>query len=380
MSLTGMSQRCWEHDYCAPSFYMLTIVTEPRRMCLSEVGEIQGIRGIREQGAAPDTGPAAPDTGPAAPDTEPGAPDTEPGAADAGGLLTLSPMGEVVQEVWRRTSRVYPGVEACECVAMPDHFHGILWVKERQERHLGHMVKAFKRVSTRECRSKGLLLPPNPSKGLLLPPNPSKGVLLPGSVPAAAPAGASTLWQEGFQDTILLRKGQLAVMSRYIADNPRRLALKRAHPELFTVVSDLPVTPERSCPAIGNRFLLDRPVKRQVQVSRRISQEALADQKAELLYAAEHGAVLVSPCISPGEKEIARAALDAGLPLVVLLENGFSPLYKPPGKYFDACVAGHLLMLAPFPYHREKRTITRDQCLDLNDWAKTVADTMPFDD
>ncbi|MFZ4397200.1 MAG: hypothetical protein ACOYOU_16415 [Kiritimatiellia bacterium] len=46
---------------------------------------------------------------------------------------------------------------------------------------------------------------------------------------------------------------------------------------------------------------------------------------------AEHGAVLVSPCISPGEKEIARAALEAGRPLIVLLENGFAPLYKPRG-------------------------------------------------
>jgi hypothetical protein len=375
VSLTGMNQRCWEHDYCAPSFYMLTLVTEPRRACLSVVG------GIRGPGAAPGT--------------EPGA---APGAG-AGGLLTLLPMGEVVQEVWRRTTSVYPGVEACECVAMPDHFHGILWVKERQKRHMGHMVKAFKRVCTQECRSKGLLLPPNSSKGLLLPPNSSKGLLLPGPVPAAAPpglgpaglglagpgaarpsAGASSLWQEGFQDTILLRRGQLKTMSRYIADNPRRLAMKRANPELFTVVATQPVAGGRSCPAIGNLFLLDRPVKRQVQISRRVSPEALADKKAELLYAAEHGAVLVSPCISPGEKEIARAALEAGLPLVVLLENGFSPLYKPPGKYFDACSAGHLLMLAPFPYHREKRTITRDQCLALNDWAETIAGETPFDD
>lgn len=45
--------------------------------------------------------------------------------------------------------------------------------------------------------------------------------------------------------------------------------------------------------------------------------------------------MLVSPCISPGEKQIAHAALDAGHPLIVLVENGFRPHYKPPGKYFD---------------------------------------------
>ena len=338
MSQTGMMQRCWEHDYCAPSFYMVTIVTQPRRRCLSKV------------------------------------------AAGQDALLTLSPIGEAVQEVWERTTEAYRGrVEAGACVVMPDHFHGILWVKERLERPMGHVVKAFKRVCVGECRSKGLLLQPN-----------SKGLLLPCSVVAAAPAGASraapagtsrpasshsTLWQEGFQDTILLRRGQLKTMATYIADNPRRLAAKRANPELFTVVSTQPVAGGRTCPAIGNRFLLERPMKRQVQISRRISPEALAAKKAEWLYAAEHGTVLVSPCISPGEKEIARAALEAGLPLIVLVENGFSPLYKPPGRYFDACAAGALLMLAPFPYHRERRTITREQCLTLNAWAKAITET-----
>jgi REP element-mobilizing transposase RayT len=324
MSQTGMKQRCWEHDYCAPSFYMLTIVTEPRRSCLSSL--------------APGAGTAL---------------CTEPNDS-----LKISPIGAIVQDAWRRTSTIYPGVEACECVVMPDHFHGLLWVKEKQERHMGHIVKAFKLVSTRECRSKGLLLARDQA----------------GLVKGAAPAACSqSLWQEGFQDSILLRRGQLKAMSNYIADNPRRLAAKRANPELFTVVATQHVGEGRSCPAIGNRFLLDHPLKRQVQISRSISPEALAEKKAELLYAAEHGTVLVSPCISPGEKEIARAALDAGLPLIVLMANGFAPLYKPPGRYFDACAAAHLLMLAPFPYQREKQTITREQCLALNEWAEAAA-------
>ncbi|MDP6490619.1 MAG: hypothetical protein QGH42_10385 [Kiritimatiellia bacterium] len=344
MSTTGMKQRCWEHDYCAPSFYMLTIVTEPRRECLSEV------RGDVAAGAAATTELAG-----AAP------------AAELSGIaltrdkrLKLHPMGEVVQEVWRRTSSLYPGVEACECVAMPDHFHGILWVKEPQKRHMGHIVKAFKRVSTQECRSKGLLLPPN----RVVAAAPA------GSVVAAAPA--ATLWEEGYQDSILLHRGQLKAMANYIADNPRRHALKRANPQLFTVVHSLTVAPGRTCPAIGNRFFLDRPVKRQIQVSRSISPEALAEKQAELLYAAEHGAVLVSPCISPGEKDIARAALDAGLPLIVILTNGLRPHYKPSGRYFDACADGQLLMLAPLPYASKEAPITRGQCLTLNEWAAAI--------
>jgi REP element-mobilizing transposase RayT len=361
-----MLQRCWEHDYCEPCFYMITVVTEPRRECFGEV-------------VVPAAGAAA---------------GTVPGAA---ALLRLSPMGEVVREVWRRTSAVYPGVEACECAVMPDHFHGILWVKERLARPMGHIVKAFKRVSEQECRSRGLLLPKAGSGRPL--PEPNRAAAPAGSVPAAAPAGsvpaaapagsvpaaapagsvpaaapAAGLWQSGFQDSILLRRGQLKAMTAYIADNPRRLAAKRANPALFTVVANTEVLPGKSCAAIGNRFLLQHPLKRQIQVSRRISPAELAALQEELLYAAEHGAVLVSPCISPGEKAIARAALEAGRPLIVMQANGFAPHYKPPGRYFDACAAGRLLMLAPFPHEQRRQTITREQCLQLNAWAQAITE------
>jgi hypothetical protein len=193
----------------------------------------------------------------------------------------------------------------------------------------------------------------------------------------AGAALCSRIWQEGFQDSILLRRGQLKAMVKYIADNPRRLATKRANPELFTIVHKRQITPKRSCAMIGNRYLLEHPLKRQIQISRSISPKALEAKKAELLYAAEHGAVVVSPCISLGEKEIARAIMDAGRPLIVLLENGFPPCYKPPGRYFDACAEGRLLMLAPFPYQRRKCIITREKCLMLNKWATVVARMCP---
>jgi REP element-mobilizing transposase RayT len=373
MSNTGMMQRCIEHDYCAPCFYMITVVTEPRRECLGEVvepvaGAAAGIED-REQGLLPE-----PNQG-LLPEPNQGLlpePDRgllpEPNRQEGGAVVALSPLGEVVCEVWKRTSAVYPGVEACECVVMPDHFHGILWVKERLARPMGHIVKAFKRVSEQECRSRGLLLPKSGSKGLL--PEPNRAAAPAGSVPAAAPAAG--LWQPGFQDSILLRRGQLKAMAAYIADNPRRLAAKRANPALFTVAADTEVLPGKTCTAIGNRFLLQHPLKRQIQVSRRISPAELAALQEEHLYAAEHGAVLVSPCISLGEKAIARAALDAGRPLIVMLANGFAPHYKPPGRYFDACAAGRLLMLAPFAYQRQRQTITREQCLELNAWAQAI--------
>ncbi len=342
-----MKQRCWEHDYCSVSFYMITIITEPRRDCLSRLV------------------PASP-TFPAA------APGAVPTAAPAvAPSLDLTPIGETVLEVWLRSNTIYSEVEVCESVIMPDHFHGILWVKKRLRRPMGHIVKAFKRVSRQECGSKGLL--PQPNHGGLLP-QPNHGGLLPqpnhgGLLPQP------NLWEEGFHDSILLRRGQLKAMVNYISENPQRLAAKRANPELFTVVSNQRIGNIGTCAMIGNQYLLDHPLKRQVQISRRISSEELAAKQEELIYAAEHGTVLISPCISAGEKAIARAVLGLDKPLIVLLGNGFPPFYKPPGLYFEACASGRLLMLAPFPYQRRKQVITREQCLSLNEWARAIAAT-----
>jgi len=266
----------------------------------------------------------------------------------------------MVRQSWFRSAGIYPGVEPGICAVMPDHFHGLLRVKERIAKPMGHVVRGFKAATTflwRRDFGGANDAPPRNRAGPV----------------AAQPLrrdSSPTLWQRGFQDTILLRRGQLERMRNYILDNPRRLAIRRAHPELFTQVAQL----THGCAGIGNRFLLERPVRRHVQVSRSISPEALAEKQDELLYAAAHGAALVSPCISPGEKQIARAALAADLPLIVLLENGFTPFYKPAGKYLEACAAGRLLMLAPWPHHNNRRAITREQCLALNRLAREICD------
>ena len=99
-------------------------------------------------------------------------------------------------------------------------------------------------------------------------------------------------------------------------------------------------------------------------------------EKADaLLAAAAHGAVLVSPCISQGEREIARRAYEAGAKVITLANKGFSPLYKPGGKLFDQCADGKLLMLAPaeWPYLPGKKPITRMDACVLNRIAQLVA-------
>ena len=95
----------------------------------------------------------------------------------------------------------------------------------------------------------------------------------------------------------------------------------------------------------------------------------------DALSAAKHGAVLVSPCISHGEREIARQAFAAGYRVITFQNKGFSPLYKPGGKLFESCAAGNLLMLAPikWPYQPAEKQMTRDDAQILNRIAQLVA-------
>lgn len=215
-------------------------------------------------------------------------------------------------------------------------------------------------------------------------------------VDCASPRAAK-LWSEGYVDTILFDEQAIANELAYLADNPRRLYEKLAHPELFSVLRDLPVMLGDYIghfAAIGNHNLLKSQSIIQVQCSRRffayardaegrilkssppriISSEFQENCEA-ILEAAAKGAVIISPCISEGEREIARRAFAAGHRVITLANKGFSPLYKPGGKLFDTCAAGNLLMLAPAAWHYlpgEKKMTRIDACI-LNRLAQLIS-------
>ncbi len=224
--------------------------------------------------------------------------------------------------------------------------------------------------------------------------------------PVPAHSCAGLRWAEGFQDTVLLHEGQLKAMIAYLRDNPRRLAEKRANPALFRRVEriELPLDGGRltgSFEALGNCHLLERPLA-QVQCSRRffayrreakrgggmkiartpdgepiIESESpeYRERLESALAAAEHGAVVLSPCISDGERQIAREAMKRRLPLVALKNMGFAKLEKPAGRYFDACAEGRLLLLAPaaWPYTTQEKPMTRFDATALNRIAQWLA-------
>lgn len=270
--------------------------------------------------------------------------------------IELSPLGEAVEQIWKTIGVHHPEVQVLALQMMPDHLHVVLFVKERLEKPLGKVLLGVKQACNQVFRQMM-----------------SESFVAVAQQHAGQSRGNGLLFTKGFNDQILFRDGQLEHWLHYVRDNPRRLLMKREHPELFRVQRGLTYA-GLSFSAIGNRFLLERPMKLQVQCSRRMTEEELQAKLADCLKAARQGAVLVSPAISKGEKVIMRAAFDEGLPLIYLQENGFTDLAKPGGKRMEACARGQLLILAPWEHHNEKMTIRRGQCLELNEMARAICD------
>ena len=379
-----MTRRLNGWDYCQRAIYMITITLADRtreclgRLILAKNGEAQNLPA--KNGEAQNRGAVAAHSCAAIPATS--------GAA----CIEPTPFGEAVIEALMEMPRLYPQVEIIEKQLMPEHFHFIIFVHEPLPKPLGALIRGFKAGAAKRWK---ILAKNGEARGKLV----SDGDARSTGAMAAHSCAAFPAWAEGFQDTILFRDGQLKAMIAYLRDNPRRLAEKRAVPDLFRRVARiaLPLDGGRMTghfEAIGNRHLLARPLH-QVQCSRRffayvripkpggglkIARDAAgepitastspeyAKRLADALAAAAHGAVIISPCISDGERQIAREALKRKLPLVTLQNKGFARLQKPVGRYFDACAEGRLLMMAPaaWPYTPQEKPMTRFDATALN--------------
>ena len=251
-----------------------------------------------------------------------------------------SPLGRAVIQSLINLPHFYPQIAIWTFQLMPDHLHFIAFVKERIPVHLGKVINGFKVGCNRALKE-------------------------------LVKSDLQGLWEDGYNDMILDREGQLQRMKAYIHDNPRRLAIKHNHPDLFQVQRNIKVG-EYTFAALGNVFLLDVPYLLQVQCTRKLTMPQISATVQQFLLQAQNGAVLVSPSISPGEKAVMKAAFERGYPVIVLQENGFAPLAKPGGRRFDACAQGRLLMLAPWEHHNDRRVIKRGQCLDLNEMARVI--------
>ena len=377
-----MGRRCFNWDYCGKGVYMVTMTLADRSKPLFG----------RLVGESPETA-----------------------------AIELTELGRAVDAHLRRIGEFTPEIELLGAQLMPEHLHAVLRVKRRMAKPLGIALRGFKGGASQLFWR---LSVPEETRQLLA---------------ERTNADRKPLFAEGYVDNILGDEQAVESALRYLADNPRRLWEKCAHPELFKVLREVklalrsasadsgqshllavgtasatpsaggghllgdcspsataaPAVPTAGYfSAIGNLALLDAPNVFQVQCSRSFFEYRRApdgsllkdappagetrefiEKRDGFLEAAEHGAVLLSPCISHGEREIARLAFEKGLKVVTLANKGFNPLYKPGGRLFDQCAGGNLLMLAPspLPYVPGEKKMTRVDACVLNRIAQWLS-------
>ena len=354
----NMHRRKTGHDYSRPGAYLITVETTDRQRLLGTL-----------QGDSSNTAQIAPTT-----------------------------LGETVIAEFRAIERKVQESAGCQVQVlqyqlMPDHFHGILYIREQlpQGWHLGKIIGAWKGACSRayweaspssasSSVSSQLSSPPSSSalssvsSPLSSPPSSSASV-------GVSPQERSPLFSAGYNDRPLTKPGQLQGWISYLRDNPRRLWLKHHYPDRLRKVYNFTIGDSQTrYTAVGNTFLLKYPERQQVRCHRNLTEEQIHNEVNHYLHIARRGVVLVSPFISPAEKAVYEACYKEQLPMVRLVKRALDGKFVyPQGRDFDACAQGFLVVLAPFATGSENAAdlrISRTQCLTLNECAAELASSV----
>jgi len=329
------------HDYAIAGTYEVTIAVAGR---LPVFGEIVG--STRAGSEAPHLQPSA---------------------------LGQAVMGEEIPKI----HRIYPMVDIWQVCLMPDHLHMIVRINEPLPpgKHLGIIIGAFKGGVSRawwrltgvaEAYASATVAGGRGSAGMaggrgsagMAGAQGSAGMAGREEGATVSVASASEkrapLFEPNYNDHILMRDGQLENWKHYLRDNPRRYMMRREYPNLFQRALCI-VIDGIHYSAFGNMLLLRQPEKHQVFFHRKtdgIPTEQTSFWETErhrLISAAMSGDVLVTPGISECEKRIKKMALEQQLRLIHVQSEPIGRYWKPERSRFEACAAGSLLILAPWP-------------------------------
>lgn len=314
-------RRMEEHDYTSACIYLITVTTVDRKRVLGSL-----------VGDGPNTAAIAP-----------------------------TALGDYVAEAFRKiaaetTKKTGCRVQVLHYQIMPDHFHGILYVRDTlpADYSLGKIIAAWKSDCSHALWNDSSFCAQYFSSEK--PP----------------------LFSRGFNDRILFREGQLQTWIAYLNDNPRRLWLKSHFPDRLRKVYNFSAGKKgHPYTAVGNTFLVTYPERLQVRCHRHLTEEQIQEEVATYLKEARRGTVLISPFISPAEKAVYDACYKEKLPMIHIVNRGLDGKFiYPSGRDLTGCSDGFLLVLAPYADYSEETAatrITRAQCLDMNGFAADLA-------
>lgn len=281
-------------------------------------------------------------------------------------------LGLAVLDIQKQLSSFYPEIQILHYCLMPDHLHAIWYVRQAMPRGIRAAVRGF----WQEVKKVGRL-----------------SSFAPNSIRENYQERAKTLREEigaDRYDTLppiftempfvrpMGQRRQLPATLRYIDMNPQRLATKRLMPGFFRVQEGIEVA-GRTYSGVGNIALLQAERYAPVHVRRMMVEAAehgepqtLREYMNGCVLAARKGTVMVSPFISPQEKQVMEVLLKEEHPFIYIADNGFRDYYKPNDGLFDAVAAGRVLILSPWDYDADKHHVTRADCVAMNQMAEEI--------
>ncbi|MDE6021392.1 MAG: hypothetical protein K2H01_10430 [Ruminococcus sp.] len=258
--------------------------------------------------------------------------------------VNLSPLGEIIDKEILDFSSHHPQIRVHEYIVMPDHFHMLIEVEKRLDKHVGYSIG-----------------------GLM--------------------TGISNIWRKhiGNMDSEVFEKGyydkpiysfrDTEPVSDYIRQNPYRLAVRKMRPDFFRKTRNLFID-GREIQAYGNLFFLRNPFKYPLIVHRADSDECFQQKVEDCLAFVKNGGVIVSPFISKREKEIQGLIENSGGRIILIKERPLADREKPTKHDFDLCCKGQLLIISPIDYLNIPKALhpSRSQCLDMNKLAEKICE------
>lgn len=276
------------HDYYAPGIYLITLVVRNRRENARMLGVLND-------------NPRQPE-------------------------VCLTEMGKEVMRCWQEIPVFEQGkgrqVVIHTAVCMPDHFHGVIEVKERMEVSLGQVIWGFKVACTKRWRQCQPLEPQpttaaeekaakvamtatymategraeQPSLVVSIEPDLHRmSKKQRAAYYAEHPEAQQPLWDDNYDDTICLSdpitgeycQRHFTAMMQYVDDNSRRAIIRRLYPQFFKRCLHVriggfdadgrPVV--RDYAAFGNLFLLRWAKKVQIFCHRLARRGMLTDEE-----------------------------------------------------------------------------------------------------
>ena len=323
----------------------------------------------------------------------------------------LTELGKKVEEVISSIPSFHRYTVVDESIVMPEHLHMLLHLLPGNKEHLGKVISGFMGGCTHTYWD---VLGIDWRKD-----HPTLGKQAASSSKSSAAAHSlpdrdrdhtcsfrgPSLFVRGYNDVEAIGEEEVEIKRQYICNNPRKHLIQRDKPDLFRVRRNMKSanwTPERimrglcadrfiaadrsrqveawrqlttrgirnsrgkvsatihfcdNSPVIdlvGNMELLKRPLF--PLVCHRADAQLFEQQKAAVQKVArEQGGVVVTACVSPKERDIVKLLQQELLPVIEVMDNGFSERYKPTGKAFYAVAEQRRLEVSPWEYEYRRR-------------------------